>query len=153
MTWMRALRDSDLAPTTKLVGVMVALRSDKRGQSWPTYQLIAADCGTDRRHVIRRVKELRDAGWLIVAARSNGHGSQSNAYLLITPTGGDTSATPLVTPQPPGGDTSATLQGVTPQPPRSDRPKEVREDMHTQPVDNPVLKAVINSLATSTRIR
>lgn len=147
LAWMRAVRDSDLPPTLKTTALMIGLRADVHGQCWPTYQQIADDAGADRRDIIRRVKDLREGGWLMIAGRSNGHGSQSNSYLLITPAGGVSRPTPRVSVDPPGGVSRPTPQGVSVDPPRSVTPKEVSKPAQPTPVENPHLAAVINLMA------
>ena len=159
LAWMRAIRDSDLPRTVVLTALTLGLRADRYGNCWPSYQQIADDAGCDKRDAIRRVRTLADAGWIMVAKRSNGHGSQSNSYQLTLPHtlwktqgGGDTRPTPLVTPDPLGGDTRPTPQGVTPDPPRRVTPIEVSTTPALPPVDNRHLAAVVNLLAHQHRI-
>jgi Helix-turn-helix domain len=158
---MRAIRDSELPTLTKAVAcASIGLRAGSDGSCWPSYQQIAGDIGSNRRTAIRHVAALVRGGWLMVASRSNGHGSQSNSYFLSTPVpnlwitkgGSDAPVTPLVTPPSPASDSPVTPQGVTPQSPRSRSPKEVRNPPTLEPVENRHLKAVINGLADQHRI-
>lgn len=159
LTWMRAVRDSDLPTLTKTTAWAIGLRAGKDSSCWPTYQQISDDIGQGRRTAIRHVAALIEAGWLMSAHRSNGHGDQSNSYLLSlppdlwkTPRGGDSPDTPPVTPQTLGGVSPVTPQGVTPQTLRSRSPKEVQTTSDESPVDNRHLKAVINGLANRHRL-
>lgn len=158
LTWMRRIRGSGLPGAVILTGWAIALRADQHGCCWPSYQQLADDTGADKRDVIRRVKALREAGWVIVANRVNGHGHQSNSYQLAVPHlwktqgGSDTQTTPLVTQGPPPSDTQTTPQGVTHRPPRREGVKEVSTPPTEPPVENRHLRAVIAQLGRSTRI-
>jgi len=158
LVWMRRVRDADLPAPVLFTALAIGLRADVHGNCWPSYAQIAADVGTDRRHVIRRVNALREAGWLMVAPRANGHGSQSNSYILTVPhlwtteAGGGSQATPLVAQMTPPSGSRATPQGVAHKPPRRGTPKEVSTPRTAPAVDNRHLNAVISQLGRATRI-
>lgn len=152
LTWMRAVRDSDLPRDLKTTAWALGLRSGKDGRCWPSYETLAKDCGADRRDVIRRVSKLCEAGWIAKFERVNGHGHQSNLYLLTTPGGSDISPTPLVTPHPLGSDISPTPQGVTSHPPRRGREIEVSTTGDDTPVDSALIVAMLNGMANHHRI-
>lgn len=159
LTWMRRIRGSGLPGPVILTGWAIALRADQHGNCWPSYQQIAEDTAADKRAVIRRVKALREAGWIMVANRVNGHGHQSNSYQLTTPPdlwktqgGSDIQTTPLVTYRPPPSDIQTTPQGVTLRPPRREGVKEGSEPRPTPPVDNRHLTALIADLGRAARL-
>ena len=156
---MRAVRDSDLPTELRTTAWAIGLRAGKDGSCWPTYQRIADDTTKSRRTAIRHIAALTAGGWLMPAHRSNGHGDQSNSYLLALPSalwktrgGGDTRDTPPVTPVTPGGDTRDTPQEVTPVTPRRVITNEVGGTSHTSPVDNPHLAAVIGLMGRQHRL-
>lgn len=148
--WMRAVRDSGLPSHLKLVALVLGTRADRDGKCWPSYAQIAADCGIDKSHIIRYVSALCGEGWLTKLGRSNGHGSQSNVYLLIKPVDNSTpsgaEATRGVALRPLGSGAEATPQGVALTPPRSSRPKEVSTTLHQPPVDN-ALQGILQKMA------
>lgn len=159
LTWMRAVRDSDLPTLTRTTAWAMGLRAGREGYCWPTYQQISDDIGQGRRTAIRHVGALVEAGWLMAAHRSNGHGDQSNSYLLTlpptlwkTPRGGVSPDTPPVTPQTLGGVSPDTPQGVTPQTLRRVITNEVGTTSDTSPVDNPHLAAVIGLMGRQHRL-
>lgn len=143
----------------RATALMIGLRADRYGNCWPSYEQIAADIRASRRTAIRHIHQLRDTGWLMTTRRSNGHGNQSNSYLLSTPHnlwktqgGSDTHDTTLVTPTTPHGDTHVTPQVVTPMSPRRGIAQRSEDEPARQPVDNRHLKAVINGLTHQHRI-
>jgi biotin operon repressor len=155
---MRAVRDAGLPRTVLTVAWALALRADQQGCCWPSYQQLADDIGLDRSHTIRHVKHLREAGWLSVANRVNGHGHRSNSYQLTLPNlwktgqGSGPGATTLVALPPPPSGPSATPQGVAPAPPRREGVKEERRTSTTAPVDNRHLTALLHTMARQHRI-
>ena len=153
--WMRAVRGgSGLPPTVRLVAWAIGMRADRSGNCWPTYGRIAEDTGLHRVTVIRAMKELADGGWVHVVARANGHGDQSNSYLLTTPqlsTGGSTGLPPPVAQDYPGVAQDYPLGGSTGLP-RSSSSNEVMPDNRSAAVDNRHLGSVIDAVSRRLRI-
>jgi hypothetical protein len=72
----RAVRDSDLPSTHRLVLMMLALRTDPTGECYPSYELLAGDTGLARRTVTRAIPELLNTSFLTrieSRKRSNGY--------------------------------------------------------------------------------
>jgi helix-turn-helix protein len=155
LTWMRLVRDNDAnTATRKHIAYAVALRADVDGHCWPSYNTIAADTDLHRVTVIRHIDGLVSGGWLIKTPRANGHGSQSNAYLLSKPSianGGSTelpggvaqdyhpSSTGL-----PGGLHRTTPWGVAQDYPEENASIEVKRA--------PALSAILNGMGRDHRI-
>jgi hypothetical protein len=74
-------------PIRKLLLIVLANRADKKGQSYASHTVLAADCGCSRRSVIYAQKELEDAGFIEVEKRFNGGIKTSSLYTVnLVPT-------------------------------------------------------------------
>jgi hypothetical protein len=84
--WRRALRDSTLDPTAKVVGFVIETYYDgDLGYAYPSIRTIAAGAGLSvksRSAVPRAVKKLESAGLLTVRTSNGRH---SNRYALVLP--------------------------------------------------------------------
>ena len=60
---------------------MLASRADDKGMCFPSHDLIAEDCGMDKRSAIRQVDKLESIGYLRVARAKKGS-HQVNRYVL-----------------------------------------------------------------------
>ncbi len=162
--WIGRLVESDLPPTTRLVAHTVATFADKDGHCYPSFATIARRAGLDRRSVIRHIAVLSDSGWLMVAGRSNKHGTQSHSYMLSAPVdnrpestgGGVTESLGVVSQIHRGVSQSHSLGGVTESPrtnPQRTRPSE--SPASASPVDTRTaghLSAVVANIAKGMKI-
>lgn len=87
-TWRSAIAESELPSTARLVACMISLHMSERGDScFPSFERLAAECGVHRSTVIRSIKELEEAGFLIVHRAENpGRGkAYTNRYESALP--------------------------------------------------------------------
>lgn len=73
-------------PGLKLVLVKLADNADQDGYSWWKQERLADECEMSRATVQRKLKELRERGYLTVEERKNGQGFKvANGYRLCRP--------------------------------------------------------------------
>jgi hypothetical protein len=84
--WTRAVRDSDLAPTVKLVGLIWGTYMNGDGRAYPSVTTIAARAGVGRRTVQRALRDLEGAGLLepVNVAGGRGHAGEYRALKGVT---------------------------------------------------------------------
>ena len=89
-SWERAVAESDLAATSKLVAFTLGLYFSKAGDScWPSMDTLARASGLDRSTVVRHVGLLRRTGWLKVESGGSKLGGEriTNRYETAIPVG------------------------------------------------------------------
>jgi hypothetical protein len=88
--YQRALRDSGLPPTARLVAfVLSTYASRKDGCAWPSQETLAEGTGWSRRSVVSALATLTSAGW--VTRVQTGTQGRSTRYQLHVPQGGEPS--------------------------------------------------------------
>jgi hypothetical protein len=83
--WSRALRESDLRSTTKLVAFVQATYMDADGFSYPSTASIAKGASLNERSVERHRALLERSGWLIGEGNRRGGKSRTVKYLAAVP--------------------------------------------------------------------
>lgn len=83
---MRWAVDHDLPAMQKIVLLMMANRvNDKKGCCWPSHELLAKECGMDKRSIIRQIEKLVEAGLIVCIKSKNNKGiNNTNKYVLNT---------------------------------------------------------------------
>lgn len=84
---------TDLTPNAMRVYMHLSRRADKSGAAWPSYQSIGNHCfgsvydhpDTRRRHAVKAIADLVDAGLIHKGKRKHPRGQQSNCYTLLEP--------------------------------------------------------------------
>jgi hypothetical protein len=72
-TWRSAICDSGLAPTTRLVALVLSLHMNERGGScWPSQVTLSAESGLSVRAIREHLNVLEDGGWLSVELDAKG---------------------------------------------------------------------------------
>lgn len=88
-SWERAIAESDLPATSRLVAFTLGLHFSKIGDScWPSMDTVARESGLDRSTVVRHLAALRQAGWIACVHRGGSpEGGQrtSNHYAATIP--------------------------------------------------------------------
>lgn len=89
LAWMRAVRESDLKKTTKLVLLTLGTRMDPDGSScFPSTRTLADDTGLSRRTVEKHLREAASQDWIDRRERGRDKNTRwrSYQYLPRTPT-------------------------------------------------------------------
>ena len=86
-SWQQAILKSTLEPTTRLVCLTIGCHMALDGSGcFPSYALIAEECGLGRSTVIAHVHKAVEAGYLSLANRARENGSStSNLYRPVMP--------------------------------------------------------------------
>ena len=83
---LRAVRESDLTPTERLILLVVASHADNStGEAWPGIPRIAAESGFTTRTVERALASLAKRGWLRWQTAASKLGT--NVYTVTSATG------------------------------------------------------------------
>lgn len=86
--WQKALRESDLQPSERLVALTLATYMDARGaEAFPSVATLARNTGLCERAVRYAIRTLEAEGWLATTQRRNPRGdASSNRYVAQCPT-------------------------------------------------------------------
>lgn len=88
--WIRALRESELDPTARLVAFALSFHMDADGtQAYPGPTLLAAESGLSLRSVKAKLAELEASGWIECVERgrsTTATGRKANKYRASVPT-------------------------------------------------------------------
>jgi hypothetical protein len=85
LVWRKALRDSDLSRTAKLVGFVISTYMNGDGVAWPSRNTIAAGGSVTVRAVDAAVKLLEGQGFLEVERDGRGGRTRVNQYVAVIP--------------------------------------------------------------------
>lgn len=84
--WMEALMKTKLTHATKSVAWAISNRAyGQKTESNPSYELIAEEAGVSRKNVGRHIKELEEAGWVVIIKKQNSIQRDYNNYKMTTP--------------------------------------------------------------------
>lgn len=104
---LRAVRESDLTPTERLVLLVVAAHADNStGEAWPGIPRIAAESGFTTRTVERALAALAKRGWLRWQTAASKLGTNVYTVTPLLPSGRDGRLAPQASAPHVGGDTS-----------------------------------------------
>lgn len=92
----RAIKHEGLSPDEKLVLIILANRSDKSGDCWPSHDWIAKACGISRRTVVRCMAALERKECIVRLSRYGKNGKRTTDHIGVF--GGSLSATLSYTP-------------------------------------------------------
>lgn len=88
ITWRRAVLESELASTTRLVAVALSTYMSEAGTSaFPGATLLSQDTGLSERAVREHLAKLCDSGWLHLVERGGQRGRRkcANSYAAVIP--------------------------------------------------------------------
>lgn len=152
MAWAIDLREPKLQPTTKLVLLLLANRSnpDNNESCWPSRRTIAAEAGIQPAAVSKHLRKLEDEGLVSRVRRVRGDGSQtSNLYRVNRPGAGgvlpgDKGGAPTGAGGVPPPDKGGSTQGITHEP--KGEPKGERKDLTSDAPSDPEVSETVQSL-------
>ena len=73
----------DLPPRAITLWLYLSRRANKDNQCWPGINRIAAELHLSRSTIQRAIRDLEQAGWLVIEPRMRGNGSKtSHLYTL-----------------------------------------------------------------------
>lgn len=87
--WIRALRESELDSTARLVAFTLSFHMDSDGtHAYPGPALLARESGLSLRSVKAKLRDLERAGWIecVKRGRSSANGRSANRYRATLPT-------------------------------------------------------------------
>src|SRR5580765_3813892 len=81
--WCRAVRDADLSPSARLVGLILSTYVNGQGAAYPTRRELARAAGVSVSTVKRALRALADLDLVVV--EGNGGRSRPNLYWIVQP--------------------------------------------------------------------
>lgn len=116
-TWRTAITESGLSPTARHIALTLSLYMSEKGDSaYPSHATLATDTGLARSTVTKGLREIEEAGYLIVSRAPGARGGRTrvNHYRAADPRRTVTPVTVPPLPEPvTSTDASATVPPVT----------------------------------------